>query len=142
MRADAFLRQVAAAYCDIEDKEPCLRMEDICFVFPNRRAGLFFRKELARMRRRTSFAPDILGINDLFFRSSPLRQADPVDMLFTLYRVYRKNVDDDMTFDRFVSFGNMLLADGHAEHLTEARALSTRAYSGTADRILKAGFQP
>ena len=111
MRADAFLRQVAAAYCDIEDKEPCLRMEDICFVFPNRRAGLFFRKELARMRRRVSFAPDILGINDLFFRSSPLRQADPVDMLFTLYRVYRKNVDDDMTFDRFVSFGNMLLAD-------------------------------
>ena len=35
-----------------------------------------------------------------------------------------------------------LFADGHAEHLTEARALSTRAYSGTADRILKAGFQP
>lgn len=35
-----------------------------------------------------------------------------------------------------------LFADGHAEHLTESKALATRAYSGTADRILKAGFKP
>ena len=35
-----------------------------------------------------------------------------------------------------------LFADGHAEHLTEARALATRSASGVADRILKAGFQP
>ncbi len=125
MRGDAFLRQVAAVYCDIEDKEPGLRMEDICFVFPNRRAGLFFRKELATMRRRVSFAPEFKGINDLFYSSSDLTPADSIDMLFTLFSVYRRHIDDGMTFDRFVSFGNMLIADFNEidKYLVDARML-------------------
>ena len=47
-----------------------------------------------------------------------------------------------VNYTRHNGTAGYLFADGHAEHLTESKALATRAYSGTADRILKAGFKP
>ncbi len=102
-----FLQQIAqryyAAYGD--------RVKDVAFVFPNRRAGLFFRQALARVAQRSLFAPDIFAINDLFFRESELLQADRVTLQFVLYNAYRQVTGSDEPFDRFCFFGEMLLAD-------------------------------
>lgn len=102
-----FLQQIAQRYyADYADK-----MQSVAFVFPNRRAGLFFRQALARVANRPLFAPDIYAINDLFFRESDLLQADRVTLQFALYDTYRRITGRDEPFDRFCFLGEMLLAD-------------------------------
>ncbi|MGN0186964.1 MAG: PD-(D/E)XK nuclease family protein [Paludibacteraceae bacterium] len=102
-----FLRQIAARYY----AEYGCRMESVAFVFPNRRAGVFFRQALAAVASKPMFAPDILAINDLFLRESSLVQADKVTLLFCLYKTYSRVMPAPETFDRFVFLGEMLLAD-------------------------------
>ena len=79
-----FLRQIAERYY----AEYGSRMESVAFVFPNRRAGVFFRQALSSVASQPMFAPDILAINDLFLRESSLLQADKVTLLFILYQTY------------------------------------------------------
>jgi len=102
-----FLQQIAQRYyADYGD-----RLRSVVFVFPNRRAGLFFRQALARVAQQPLFAPDIFAINDLFFRASNLLQADRVTLQFALFNAYRQVTGSEEPFDRFCSFGEMLLAD-------------------------------
>lgn len=81
------------------------------FVFPNRRAGVFFQRELAQMTDRPLFSPAILTINELFLRQSSLQVADKVSMLFVLYKIYKEISGSEETFDEFVFWGDMLLND-------------------------------
>ena len=57
----SFLTQIAKHYYRVFGSE----LTEIGFVFPNRRAGLFFRKALANEAGHHIFAPAILGIKDL-----------------------------------------------------------------------------
>ena len=102
-----FLRQIAERYYT----EYGSRMESVAFVFPNRRAGVFFRQALSSVASQPMFAPDILAINDLFLRESSLLQADKVTLLFRLYQTYCGVVEVPESFDRFCFLGEMLLAD-------------------------------
>lgn len=102
-----FLEQLAQTYYNAYAKD----LSEFAFVFPNRRAGLFFRKALAKVSQKPLFAPDILAINDLFFKESNLLQADKITLLFTLYTSYKKVVKSDESFDTFLFLGDMLLAD-------------------------------
>ncbi|MGL4331278.1 MAG: PD-(D/E)XK nuclease family protein [Bacteroidales bacterium] len=83
----------------------------IAFVFPNRRAGVFFQRELAQMTDKPLFSPAILTINELFLRQSELQVADKVSMLFILYKIYKEISGSEETFDEFVFWGDMLLND-------------------------------
>ncbi len=102
-----FLQQIAARYYDVFGE----KISEMAFVFPNRRAGLFFRKALSKIAPKPIFAPDILAINDLFFSQSTLLQADKVTLLFVLYQTYCDLVENPEPFDRFYFLGDMLLAD-------------------------------
>lgn len=83
----------------------------MAFVFPNRRAGVFFQRELALMSERPLFSPTILTINELFTRQSDLQVADKVSLLFLLYRIYQRVNPSAESFDEFVFWGDMLLND-------------------------------
>ena len=48
----------------------------ICFVFPNRRSGLFFQKYLAEIAGKPMFSPPVTTINDLMTELSPYIPAD------------------------------------------------------------------
>ena len=47
-----------------------------------------------------------------------------------------------VNYTRHNGTAGFLYADGHAVHQRESVALGTPGYDGTANRILKAGFQP
>ena len=47
-----------------------------------------------------------------------------------------------INYTRHNGRAGFLFADGHTEQLPESRALATRAFDGTSDRMLKAGYQP
>ena len=82
---NSFLLRVAKAYYQNYKTD----IQDYTFVFPNRRAGLFFQKYLSELIDKPIFSPGILTVNDCFFNASPRRVADRTRELFRLYSIYK-----------------------------------------------------
>ncbi len=105
-----FLQQIAKIYA-----EKLTPTSQLLFVFPNRRAGLFFRKELLALVKKPVFAPDITDINSLAATISPLQKANDIELLFALYESYvhvrSQHTEEIETIDAFVPFGTTLLGD-------------------------------
>lgn len=103
----AFLYRVAEKYY----KEYKNEIRKVTFVFPNRRAGLFFQKYLSSLSKQPIFSPNILTISDLLTELSGLFPADKIRMLFLLYEIYMERSESEETFDEFVYWGDILLSD-------------------------------
>lgn len=102
-----FLYQVATLFYQQYGAE----IHRLVFVFPNRRAGLFFQKYLSEISERPLFSPSILTINDLFMQLSGKHPADKIQMLFRLYELYKQRSGSSESFDEFIYWGEMLLND-------------------------------
>lgn len=102
-----FLYNVAQAYY----KEYGAAISRFTFVFPNRRAGVFFQHYLSQIARKPIFSPEILTITDLFQKLSPYTKADRIEMLFLLFDIYKKISSSTESFDEFYYWGEMLLND-------------------------------
>jgi hypothetical protein len=112
---------------DIYLREHETELGNMAFVFPNRRAGLFFLNYIAQSIERPLFAPQTLTINELFGRLSPLQSADRISMLFSVYSIYKTLSNKDETFDKFAYWGEMLLNDFDDvdKYMADARQLFT-----------------
>jgi len=104
---NSFLYRIAQVYYS-EFKES---ISDLTFVFPNRRAGLFFQRYISEIAARPVFSPEIVTINECFAAASHWQTADRLSNLFRLYRIYKEQSGSDETFDSFVFWGEMLLSD-------------------------------
>ncbi|MCC8132764.1 MAG: PD-(D/E)XK nuclease family protein [Tannerellaceae bacterium] len=102
-----FLYQVASVFYRQYDAH----ISRLAFVFPNKRAGLFFKKYLSEIADKPIFSPTILTITDLFIKLSGKQPADRIHMLFTLYKLYVEKSRSLETFDEFLYWGEMLLND-------------------------------
>lgn len=102
-----FLKQIALLF----HKEYGTEIARFAFVFPSRRAGLFFKKYLSEAAGKPVFSPTVFTINDLFIQMSGKRKADRIYLLFTLYNMYMEQSGSDETFDNFLYWGEMLLND-------------------------------
>src|SRR5262245_13087311 len=84
----------------------------ICVVLPNRRAGLFFRKHLARTLSKPAWAPEIYSSDDLIALIAGVTMADPVTLLFKLYGIYKNDKGEEAeSFDSFSRWAQVLLND-------------------------------
>ena len=81
------------------------------FVFPNHRAGLFFRKYLSQYVDKPMFAPRVMSINECFSELSDLQVADQLTLLLRLYSEYQRLKPNAETLDQFIYWGKMMLAD-------------------------------
>ena len=102
-----FLYQIA----DLFHKQYGADINQLAFVFPNRRAGLFFQKYLSEIARHPMFSPKILTINDLFSFLGKRQPADRIRTLFKLYGIYINTSKTSESFDEFLYWGDMLLND-------------------------------
>jgi len=120
---NSFLYRVAKAFYTAHQDE----ISRITFVFPNRRAGLFFQRYLSQVVGKPIFSPGILTINDCFNAACDWQPADRLSMLFRLYRIYKEQSESDESFDSFVFWGEMLLSDFNDvdKYLVDARQLFT-----------------
>lgn len=102
-----FLKQVADHYFALGN------ISRKCFVFPNRRSMVFFSKYLCEAVKGGTpvIAPQMLTINDLFYKVSRLISSDRVRLLVDLYECYRKLNPKAETLDEFVFWGDVLLGD-------------------------------
>jgi RecB family exonuclease len=85
-------------------------LSKVCLVFPTRRAGLFFKRELAKKTDKPIWAPGILGIQDLIQTLTPRQIPDNLSLLFELYQSYLKYLPGE-SFEKFYPWGQLLLKD-------------------------------
>ena len=105
-----FLKQVAQYYYSSGE------IGDRCFIFPNRRSMAFFRKYLAEAVVASGAdvplkMPQMLTVNDFFYKVSAVAPADKVRLLLSLYKCYSKLNPKAESLDEFVFWGDVLLGD-------------------------------
>jgi len=86
-------------------------LAEMRIIMPNRRAGLFLQRHLSRHITGTTWAPEIFTISDFIDDLSPLELADPLDLSFSLYDIYREKVEHPDSMDEFYLWGEMMLRD-------------------------------
>ena len=84
------------------------RMEDLCLVFPNRRAGLFFNKYLGECLKQPVWSPSIYTIQDLMAGMSDLAYVDELELISELFKVYIQVRGKDESFDDFYYWGEVI----------------------------------
>ncbi|WP_329903274.1 PD-(D/E)XK nuclease family protein [Porphyromonas pogonae] len=106
---EPFLKLVAKDYFN----ELGTSISNIRFIFPSRRAGLFFRKYLGELSEKPFFAPAITTINDFIIglAAGYRKVLDKTELLFDLYSAYCECVDQPSSFDEFLYWGNIILDD-------------------------------
>ena len=104
-----FLKQVAAHYYKGGD------IEQTCFLFPNRRSLVFFKKYLGDLVRENGgvplMVPPLYTINDFFYRLNHADVTDKLRLLLELYGVYKKLNPQAEPLDEFVFWGDVMLSD-------------------------------
>lgn len=104
-----FLKQVASHYYI----KPYGRY--LCFIFPNRRSMVFFRKYLSETVSENSDvpvrAPEMFTINDFFQKVHGGRCADRVTLLLELYACYKALNPKAESLDEFIFWGDIILGD-------------------------------
>ena len=112
-----FLRQVARKYVmETED------ISSVCFVLPNRRSMAFFRKYIGEsVAERAAFsdawhdvpviAPEMLTINDFFYKAYGAAVSGRVTLLLRLYDCYRELNPKAEPLDEFIFWGDVILSD-------------------------------
>ena len=101
-----FLKQVADHYYNAG------KIEDMCFVFPNRRSMVWFRKHLcSAVKDVPLLAPQMLTINDFFSKASGVLASDRVRLLLELYASYKELNPKAESLDEFIFWGDVILAD-------------------------------
>ena len=86
-------------------------LADLTVVFPNRRAGLFFREILSRDIHEPGWSPRLLTFPEFITELSDLRPPDQLTLIFMLYQVYQRESGTKEPFDRFYFWGELLLED-------------------------------
>lgn len=96
---------------------------DYCFVFPNKRAGVFFNYFLGRAAEESGYPlihPEVVTISDFISDFTDDVEATRIEQLFILYRCYRDIVladtlegeePDSVDFNKFQYWGDVLLGD-------------------------------
>lgn len=117
-----FLKTVAEYF-----KATTEQLENNCFVFPTRRAGLFFKNALAQIINKPVFAPAVYSIEDFMFLITRFNPASELELIFELFNCYRELVKSKQlkldypelseiiipqeTFDTFYPWGELLVKD-------------------------------
>ena len=101
-----FLKQVAAHYLAAPD------IQKRCFIFPNRRSLVFFKKYLGDLLVRAPLpVPPLYTINDFFYKVADAHTSDRLRLLLELYKCYTSLNPQAESLDDFLFWGEVLLAD-------------------------------
>ncbi|WP_282035592.1 PD-(D/E)XK nuclease family protein [Saccharicrinis aurantiacus] len=104
---DTFLKELATYYYNTYQT----KITDFCFVFPGRRACLFFKEHLKKMVSEPIWAPKTLTINEFIQDFSTIPVADKLTLVFELYQVYEDIYKTGVSFDDFLPWGEIILND-------------------------------
>ena len=85
---------------------------DLCIVFPNRRAGVFLKKDLSEKIKKTFLSPYIFSIDDFIIDLSDIYIADKLKLIEELYKIHILiEKDNSRGFDEFIDIAENILHD-------------------------------
>lgn len=102
---------IKSVLIDLQDKR--LNLENLHFILPSKRAGVFLKHHLSSLLDDPIFAPKILSIEEFVEELSGLQTLPNTDLLFKLYETYKsqtKEIDQE-PFDSFSKWAQILLQD-------------------------------
>ncbi|MEA3496133.1 MAG: PD-(D/E)XK nuclease family protein [Bacteroidota bacterium] len=107
----SFLEQILKWLLDKNTKD----FSKLTIVFPNKRAGLFFRNYLSKKVEKTIWSPKIFDIKTFVLSLSDLQLADNYSLIFDLYEIYDNILQNNNLppeeFDKFYPWGKRLIKD-------------------------------
>ena len=106
---ETFLKQVARRIADAHPQDT----DRVLVVFNNRRSLRFFQRQFTSLGR-TMFLPRMMAIDDLVADLSGLKIVPNEFLLFELYSIHFELEGENRkykTFDEFISFGDLMMAD-------------------------------
>ncbi|WP_149304336.1 PD-(D/E)XK nuclease family protein [Pareuzebyella sediminis] len=87
-------------------------LEDIIFILPSKRAGVFLKRAIANNTHRTIFLPEIFSIEHFIEKISGISYANSTQQLFNLYQAYvDTNSTEAESFFKFSKWSLTLLHD-------------------------------
>lgn len=109
---EPLLRTIAREY-----SQRYKNLKDICFLFPNKRCGIFLKKYLAEYDIHTEDLPHILTISEFASQVAGRTEASRIVQLFTLYKCYLDILGKDSkeepetVFEDFRRWGEIVISD-------------------------------
>ena len=96
---------------DLKNKD--FTFSELIFILPSKRAGVFLKSRLQNYISETSFAPEIVSIEDFVQELAQLRQISGVELLFEFYSSYKKIIPHNRieSFDTFSKWAQILVQD-------------------------------
>jgi len=90
-----------------------LNFEDLEFILPNKRAGIFLKHQLAELIDKPIFSPKIKGIEEFVEDLSGLTVISNIELVFKLYNAYVEIMPNSECepFDSFTKWAQILLQD-------------------------------
>ncbi|MBU2926650.1 PD-(D/E)XK nuclease family protein [Winogradskyella psychrotolerans] len=102
---------IKSVLVDLQNKG--LKLEDLHFILPSKRAGVFLKHHLSTLIDQPIFAPQILSSEEFVEELSGLQNLPNTDLLFRLYETYKAltNEDEQEPFESFSKWAQILLQD-------------------------------
>ncbi|MCB0399928.1 MAG: PD-(D/E)XK nuclease family protein [Winogradskyella sp.] len=102
---------IKSVLLDLKDKDNDI--EELFFILPSKRAGVFLKHHLSRIIDSPIFAPHILSIEEFVEEMSGLKSLSNTDSLFQLYKAYAEVTpkDSQEPFEAFSSWAQILIQD-------------------------------
>ena len=103
-----FLQNIVNVFLDNVGNE----LRDYCFVFPNRRSGLFFQKYLKETSTNAKILPGITSISEFVCDLTHKTECGRIELMLDLYEEYRAIAKENSeSFDEFSYWGEVILND-------------------------------
>lgn len=103
---NSFLDQIAKIVLQKSE----LKGDELCVVFPSRRACTWFKDTLSRQLDGPIWAPKILAFEDFVSSQSIYEVLDPVSLAFELYPIYKRHIPD-VPFEKYYSWASKMVSD-------------------------------
>ena len=89
------------------------RLRDVIIVLPNKRAKIFLIEALKRQLTGTTFAPEIISIEDFIQDVASIRSVDAIELVFEFYTIYLEITpkEKQQPFEAFANWAKTLLQD-------------------------------
>ena len=88
------------------------KLGELCIVFPNKRAALFFKKSLAKLINKPLWAPAIYSVDEFIKIISGVEIPDNTSLLFSLYDIHKQIKGAEAgSFDDFCKWAVILIND-------------------------------
>ncbi|HOO42899.1 MAG TPA: hypothetical protein P5167_07945, partial [Bacteroidales bacterium] len=107
MKRTSFLNSVARSLYQQYGE----RIAECCLVFPGRRAGLFFQKELSEYIKKDIWMPRTLVISQLTEEITKKKTTGHLILLTELYKIYRSLTGKEDSLQEFYNLGNIIIRD-------------------------------